>query len=414
MSGSVAYTREDFLRLDAEDQLAAYRDRFDLPANTIYLDGNSLGAMPAHVPERFERILKKEWAHGLIRSWNDADWYPAPQRAGAKIAKLIDAKNNEVIVADSTSINLFKVLVAALRINKDRKVILGERGNFPTDVYIASGVAELTGSEVRCVDPEEVLDALNEDVAVLSLTHVNYKSGRRYDMAKITKRAHEVGALVVWDLCHSVGAMPVELNAAQVDFAVGCTYKYLNGGPGSPAFVFVAERHFANVDQPLTGWHGHAKPFDFDHDYRPHPTIDRMLVGTAPQLGILGLEASLEVFDNIDMNLVRAKSKALGDLFVALFDQHLQGLGVELRSPREGEERGSQISLSHEQAYAVMQAMIDRGIIGDFRAPDILRFGFAPLYIRYVDIWDCIVSLREILEQRIWDRPEFLARKSVT
>jgi kynureninase len=414
MSNSECYTREDFLRLDAEDQLAAYRDRFDLPADTIYLDGNSLGAMPAHVPQRFERILKHEWAHGLIRSWNDADWYPAPQRAGGKIAKLIGAADNEVIVADSTSINLFKVLVAALRMQPGRKVILGERGNFPTDVYIASGVAELTSSELRCVDPEQVLDALNEDVAIVSLTHVNYKSGRRYDMAKITERAHAVGALVVWDLCHSVGAMPVYLNQVKADFAVGCTYKYLNGGPGSPAFVFVAERHFASVQQPLTGWHGHAKPFDFDHDYRPHPSIDRMLIGTAPQLGILGLEASLEVFDGIDMDLVREKSKALGDLFIALFDQQLSAFDVQLCSPRSGEERGSQVSLSHPQAYAVMQALIAQGIVGDFRAPSTLRFGFAALYIRYVDIWDSVQVLREILQQGSWNRPEFIARKSVT
>lgn len=414
MSSSIPHTREDFERLDRVDELSALRARFDLPENEIYLDGNSLGAMPAHVPARIEKVMKQEWAHGLIRSWNDADWYPAPQRTGGKIAALIGAHAHEVIVADSTSINLFKVLVAATRMQPTRKVILAERGNFPTDVYIADGVAELTGCELRCVEPDEVLDALGEDVAILSLTHVNFISGRRYDMAAITARAHALGVLVVWDLCHSAGAMPIELNLAGADFAVGCGYKYLNGGPGAPAFVFVAERHIPNVRQPLTGWHGHAKPFDFSHDYVPHPSIDRMLTGTAPQLGVLALEAALEVFEGADMQMLRDKSVALCNLFIALCDQQLQGLGVELRTPRDAEQRGSQVSLAHANAYPVMQALIARGIVGDFRAPDILRFGFAPLYVRYVDVWDSVVALREILEQKEWDRPEFLARKSVT
>lgn len=414
MSSSIPHTREDLEGLDRADPLSGLRARFDLPENEIYLDGNSLGAMPAHVPARIEKTLKQEWAHGLIRSWNDADWYPAPQRTGGKIAALIGAQAHEVIVADSTSINLFKVLVAATRMQPTRKVILAERGNFPTDVYIANGVAELTGCELRCVEPDEVLDALGEDVAILSLTHVNFKSGRRYDMAAITARAHALGVLVVWDLCHSAGAMPIELNLAGADFAVGCGYKYLNGGPGAPAFVFVAERHIPNVRQPLTGWHGHAKPFDFSHDYVPHPSIDRMLTGTAPQLGVLALEAALEVFEGVDMQRLRDKSVALCNLFIALCDQHLQGLGVELRTPRDAEQRGSQVSLAHANAYPVMQALIARGIVGDFRAPDILRFGFAPLYIRYVDVWDSVVALREILEQEEWNRPEFLARKSVT
>ncbi|MBB2494430.1 kynureninase [Aquipseudomonas ullengensis] len=414
MTLSVPLTREHFERLDRDDPLSACRARFDLPEGEIYLDGNSLGAMPAHVPARIEKVLKEEWAHGLIRSWNDADWYPAPQRTGAKIAKLIGAQAHEVIVADSTSINLFKVLVAATRMQPGRKVILAEKGNFPTDVYIAAGVAELTGCELRCVEPDEVLDALNDSVAILSLTQVNFKSGRRYDMAAITARAHEVGALVVWDLCHSAGAMPIELNGANADFAVGCGYKYLNGGPGAPAFVFVAERHIAHVRQPLTGWHGHAKPFDFTHEYAPHPTIDRMLVGTAPQLGVLALEAALEVFEGVDMQVLRKKSVALCDLFIQLCDEQLLGLGVELRTPRDAEQRGSQVSLAHAEAYPVMQALIARGVVGDFRAPDILRFGFTPLYTRYVDVWDSVEALREILHSAEWNRPEFIARKSVT
>lgn len=407
-------TRDACAALDAADTLAHCRTRFNLPADTIYLDGNSLGAMPAHVPARMKQALEQEWAHGLIRSWNDADWYPAPQRTGDKIAKLIGAGQGEVIVADSTSVNLFKVLVAATRMQPGRRVILAERTNFPTDVYIASSVAEMTGCELRCVDPDDVLGAIDETVAIVSLTHVNYKTGKRYDMEAVTRRAHQVGALIVWDLCHTAGAMPVHLNACGADFAVGCGYKYLNGGPGAPAFVFVASRHQAAVRQPLTGWHGHAKPFEFTHDYAPHPDIDRMLTGTAPQLGLIALESALEAFDGVDLDTLRAKSVALGNLFITLADQELAGLGCGLASPRDADERGSQVSLTHEAGYAIMQALIARNVIGDFREPDILRFGFAPLYVRYVDIWDTIAALKDIIATGAWNAPEFLARKSVT
>ncbi|WP_175997331.1 kynureninase [Burkholderia stabilis] len=407
-------TREHCAALDAADPLAHCRARFDLPADTIYLDGNSLGAMPANVPARMQRALEHEWAHGLIRSWNDADWYPAPQRTGDKIAALIGAGKGEVIVADSTSVNLFKVLVAATRMRPGRRVILAERTNFPTDVYIAASVAELTGCELRCVDPDEIVAAIDEDVAVVSLTHVNYKSGKRYDMAAVTRQAHEAGALSVWDLCHSAGAMPIGLNACDADFAVGCGYKYLNGGPGAPAYVFVASRHLADVRQPLTGWHGHAKPFDFTHDYAPHPAIDRMLTGTAPQLGVIALEAALDAFDGVDLGALRDKSVALGDLFIALVDQELDGLGFTLASPRDAAQRGSQVSLAHAQGYAIVQALIARNMIGDFRAPDILRFGFAPLYVRYVDVWDTIAALKDVITTGAWNTDAFLARKSVT
>ncbi|WP_241303307.1 kynureninase [Burkholderia stabilis] len=407
-------TREHCAALDAADPLAHCRARFDLPADTIYLDGNSLGAMPANVPARMQRALEHEWAHGLIRSWNDADWYPAPQRTGDKIAALIGAGKGEVIVADSTSVNLFKVLVAATRMRPGRRVILAERTNFPTDVYIAASVAELTGCELRCVDPDEIVAAIDEDVVVVSLTHVNYKSGKRYDMAAVTRQAHEAGALSVWDLCHSAGAMPIGLNACDADFAVGCGYKYLNGGPGAPAYVFVASRHLADVRQPLTGWHGHAKPFDFTHDYAPHPAIDRMLTGTAPQLGVIALEAALDAFDGVDLGVLRDKSVALGDLFIALVDQELDGLGFTLASPRDAAQRGSQVSLAHAQGYAIVQALIARNMIGDFRAPDILRFGFAPLYVRYVDVWDTIAALKDVVATGAWNTDAFLARKSVT
>lgn len=406
--------REDCAALDAADKLAGCRARFALPADTIYLDGNSLGAMPANVPARMKVAIEQEWAQGLIRSWNDADWYPAPQRTGDRIARLIGAGPGEVIVADSTSVNLFKVLVAGTRMRPGRGVILAERTNFPTDVYIAESVAEMTGCELRCVDPEAVMSAIDENVAIVSLTHVNYKTGKRYDMEAVTRRAHEVGALVVWDLCHTAGAMPVYLNQCEADFAVGCGYKYLNGGPGAPAFVFVATRHLAQVRQPLSGWHGHAQPFAFTHEYAPHAGIDRMLTGTAPQLGLISLESALDAFDGVDMEALRDKSVSLGDVFIALAEQELAGLGFTLATPRDAAQRGSQVSLRHAEGYAIMQALIARNIIGDFRAPDILRFGFAALYVRHVDIWDTIAALKDIVTSGAWNTDAFRTRKSVT
>ncbi|WP_077035773.1 kynureninase [Pelomonas sp. KK5] len=409
-----AITRADCQRLDEADTLAPCRERFALPAGVIYLDGNSLGAMPAAVPARMQRAIEQEWAVGLIRSWNDADWYPAPQRVGGQLARLVGAQPHEVIVADSTSVNLFKLLVAALRMRPGRTVILGEDGNFPTDAYIAGGVAELTGTRFQPVAADDVMAALDENVAVLTLTHVNYKSGQRYDMAAVTRRAHEVGALVIWDLAHTAGAMPCELNACEADFAVGCGYKYLNGGPGAPSFAFVAERHQAALRQPLTGWHGHARPFEFGQQYEPAPGVDRLLVGTAPQLGLISLEAALTAFDGVDMNALRAKSVALTELFIALADQELAGFGFGLATTRDADQRGSQVSLTHEQGYAIVQALIARGVIGDFRAPDILRFGFAALYLSHADVWDAVAALKDVMQHRVWARPEFMARKAVT
>ncbi len=407
-------TREQCAALDAADPLAHCRARFVLPADTIYLDGNSLGAMPANVPGRISEMLEQEWAHGLIRSWNDAQWYSAAQRAGKRIATLIGAEQDEVIVADSTSVNLFKVLVAATRMRPDRRVILGERANFPTDMYIGSSVAEMTDCELRCVDPDAVIASIDDNVAVVSLTHVNYRTGARYDMEAVTRRAHEAGALIVWDLCHSAGAMPVHLNRCDVDFAVGCGYKYLNGGPGAPAFVFVASRHLAAVRQPLTGWFGHAEPFDFAEGFVPHAGIARMLTGTPPQLGVIALECALEAFEGVDLDALRKKSVGLADLFIDLSDERLAGLGCVLVSPSDAEQRGSQVSLAHEDGYAIMQALIARNVIGDFRAPDILRFGFAPLYVRFVDVWDAAAAVEDVIATRAWDAPEFRARKSVT
>lgn len=413
MATSRPITRADAESLDAEDALAHCRDGFQLPPGVIYLDGNSLGALPKAVVPRMARAIEHEWGVGLIRSWNDADWYPAPQRVGNRIAPLIGAVDGEVICADSTGVNLFKVLVAALRMRPGRKRIVGERGNFPTDVYIASGVAELMDAQFAAVEPDQVLGAIDRDTAIVSLTHVNYKTGRVYDMAGITRRAHEMGALVVWDLCHTAGAMPCDLNGSHADFAVGCGYKYLNGGPGAPAFVFVARRHQAGLRQPITGWHGHARPFEFTHGYEPGAGIDRMLVGTASQLGLIALEAALEAFDGIELGALRRKSEGLTGLFIRLADQELTGFG--LASPRDAAQRGSQVSLTtHDDGYAIMQALIARGVIGDYRAPDILRFGFAPLYIRFVDVWDAVATLKDVMATGAWNTPEFRQRKAVT
>jgi len=410
-------TREDTIKMDGADPIAHLRERFELPEGDIYLDGNSLGALPLGVMERLEVAVKKEWGQGLIRSWNDADWYPAPQRAGAAIARILGADDDEVIVCDSISVNLFKLLVGALRMRKDRKIIVSEIGNFPTDVYINQEVADLMGCELRCVISEEVeaaISAAGDNLAIVQLTHVHYKTGRIYDMQGITKKVQDLGGLVIWDLAHSAGCLPVQLNDCNADFAVGCGYKYLNGGPGAPAFVFVARRHFEAMDQPLRGWHGHAEPFAFTQEYKPHPTIDQMLTGTASQLATLALETALKVFEDVDMNLLRQKNMALGDLFIALVEQELGGMNFELASPKEAEHRGSQVSLIHEEGYAIMQAVIARGIIGDFRAPDILRFGFASPYVRYIDIWDSIAHLRDVMEMREWDQPKFKERRAVT
>ena len=410
-------TRESCAARDHRDPLAARRAAFTLPEGVIYLDGNSLGALVASVPARMQRAVEDEWGRGLIRSWNDAGWYPAPLRVGAKIAALIGAQPGEVVACDSTSVNLFKVLVAALRMRPRRRVILGELGNFPTDMYVAQGVAELMGAELQCVahdDVERTIDALGERLAVVTLTEVNYKTGRLHDMRAITAAAHRAGALTAWDLAHSAGTLPVRLNDCKADFAVGCGYKYLNGGPGAPAYVFVAQRHLAHVQQPIAGWHGHAKPFAFTQGWQAHGGIDRMLVGTASQLAMIALEEALTVFDGVDLMELRRKGSELGDLFIALIDQELADHGFGIASPREAARRGSQVALEHEHGYAIVQALIARGVIGDFRAPDILRFGFAGLYVRHVDVWDAVAQLADVMRTHAWDRPEFVERKAVT
>jgi kynureninase len=422
-------TREDCVARDAADPLAAHRNAFALPDGVIYLDGNSLGPLPRATPARLREVVDREWGEGLVRSWNTAGWIDAPRRIGARIARLVGASANELICADSTSVNLFKVLAAALALQtarpqvstNERRVILSERGNFPTDLYIAQGLADLLGGRhaLKLVEFDEVAAAIDERVAVLMLTHVNYRTGAMHDMAALTRRAHDAGALVIWDLAHSAGAVPVDLNAAGADFAVGCGYKYLNGGPGAPAFVFVAERHLATLAdrtfaQPLSGWIGHRAPFDFVSDYAPARGIDRFAVGTPSILALAALHCGVDTVLAAGIDALRAKSVALTELFIALVEQRCAGLGLALATPRDPQRRGSQVSFAHEHAWPVMQALVARGVIGDFRAPDILRFGFAPLYVRFVDVWDAVEALREVLANRAWDRPEFRRRKTVT
>ena len=408
--------RETCLSFDRQDPLASVRDEFAIPAGVIYLDGNSLGALPRQTLPRLTQVIAEEWGSGLIRSWNAAHWIEAPARIGDKIARLIGAGAGEVIVADSTSVNVFKLLAGALRIQPGRHFILTEASNFPTDVYIAQGLIDLLGGNhaLRVVERTEIERSLDGSVAVLMLTHVDYATGAIHDMRRITAAAQKFGALMLWDLSHSAGAVPVNLNASQVDLAVGCGYKYLNGGPGAPAYVFVAKGLQDALQSPLSGWMGHAEPFAFEPDYRPAAGIKRQLAGSPPILSMLALEVAIDLWLRIDQKAARSKSMALGDLFIQRVDETCRDLGVEVVSPREAERRGSQVSLRHKEAYRVMRALIDRGVIGDFRTPDLLRFGFAPLYTRYVDMFDAVRVLREVLASRAWDRPEYANRLLVT
>jgi kynureninase len=408
------WTRKDCLALDRSDPIAHVRERFVLPDEVIYLDGNSLGALPKTVAVRVAEAIEHEWARGLIRSWNDAGWYRAPQRVGAKIAKLIGAADDEVIVTDSTSVDLFKVLTAALRMRPGRTKILGVVGDFPTDSYIANGVAAFTDARFVRLSAETLVNEIDEDVAVVVLTHVNYRSGFVHDMRALNEAAHAKGALIVWDLSHSAGVLPVGIDAAGADFAVGCGYKYLNGGPGAPAYVFVAKRHQQTFAHPLTGWLGHADPFAFAADFEPAQGMDKLLTGTPPILSLLALDAALDAFDGVDMAQAYAKVQSLTGLFITLADGRLMRHGFTLVSPRDKAQRGAQVALAHPEGYAIMQALIARGLIGDFRAPDIVRFGFAPLYTRHVDVYDAAALIDDVMTTRAWDTADFKARKAVT
>lgn len=408
-------TRESLLQLDRQDPLAAMREQFVLPADTIYLDGNSLGAMPGAAAERLRRTLDHDWSQALVRSWNSAGWVDLPQRVGDKIGRLIGARAGETLACDSTSINLFKLLSLAVKLRPDRKVILSDRENFPTDLYMAQGLSALLGGglELRAVCPDEVQAAIDERVAVVSLSHVNYRNGALYDMATITRRAHAAGALMLWDLAHSAGALPVHLADCDVDLAVGCGYKYFNGGPGAPAFLYVAQRLQQQAASPLTGWFGHEKPFEFMPSYAPAAGIAKMQVGTPAILSMSSLDAALDVWASVDLRDVRAKSVRQCEVFVELVEQWMPG-AFEVASPRDAARRGSQVCLRHAEAWPIMQALIARGVIGDVRAPDILRFGFTPLYLSYAEVWDAASILREIVESGIWRQPQYQARAKVT
>jgi kynureninase len=425
--------RADCLESDLRDPLARHRQQFVLPDGVLYLDGNSLGALPRTTADAVTRVIEQEWGRQLIGAWNDAGWMDLPRRVGAKIAKLIGAQPHEVLCADSTSVNLFKVLATALRLQaerpqvsmRDRRVILSERSNFPTDLYIAQGLADWLGSryEIRLVEFGEIAAAIDDSVAVVMLTHVNYRTGAKHSLTPVTYRAQEVGALMIWDLAHSAGAVPVDLNGAHADFAVGCGYKYLNGGPGAPAYLYVADRHQKAIAdlpfaQPLSGWMGHRAPFDFASDYLPARDIDRYGVGTPSILALTALECGVDTVLAAGIEAIRAKSVQLTELFLRLTEERCAGLGLSLVTPRDASYRGSQVSLAHENAWPVMQALIARGVIGDYRenagGPGILRFGFAPLYLRFVDVWDTVEALRDILATGAWDKPEFRQRKRVT
>ncbi len=400
--------------LDAEDKLAFARARFDLPREVIYLDGNSLGALPANVASRVETSIRQEWGNGLIRSWNDAGWFDAPRRVGAKLAPLLGAAPHEVIIADTISINLYKVLVAAARMRPDRKTIVAERENFPSDNHIIDSVARLLGMRVRYVEANAMASAIDEDTALIELSHVSYRSAEVQDMGALTSAAHARGALTVWDLAHSSGAVALALDADKVDFAVGCGYKFLNGGPGAPAHVFVAERHLPFVDQPLTGWFSHRAPFAFGHDFERVEGIKSMLCSTPPMLSMIAFEAALEAFDGIGMADVQAKGRALGDFLIALFDARLAPLGFGLASPRDSRRRGCHVSMTHPESFRIMQALIARGIIGDFRAPDVMRFGFGPLYLRFADVHDAAAAIEDIVRSGAWKEFGAAAAGSVT
>jgi len=417
--------QQDCLAMDAQDPLRELRELFALPDGVIYLDGNSLGPLPRHTGERLARVVREEWGEGLIRSWNSAGWFALPQRVGDRIATLVGARAGEVVATDSTSINLFKVLSAALSIAQEdapaRRTVLSERSNFPTDLYIAEALCRERGFTLRLVDAADLAAVLDADTAVLMLTHVNYRTGAMHDMAAVTQAAHAAGALAVWDLAHSAGAVEVDLHAAGADFAVGCGYKYLNGGPGAPAFAWVHPRHVDRCWQPLAGWWGHAEPFAFTPGYRPAAGSARYLCGTQPVLSLVALDCGLDTVLAAQplggMPALRRKSLALTDLFIALVEERCAGHGLGLATPREHEQRGSQVCLTRDEgAYAIVQALIARGVVGDFRAgpPDILRFGCAPLYLRFADVWNAVDQLRTVLESGEWRRAEFNRKQAVT
>jgi kynureninase len=406
-------TRDEAKKLDAADPLAFARERFVLPDGTIYLDGNSLGALPkATSPQLFDTV-ERQWGEDLIASWNKHGWIDAPMRVAAKLTPVVGARPSELLVADSTSVCLFKLLAAAVRARPGRRTILVQEGNFPTDTYVAEGLADMHGLQLRRADPGDIATAIDADTAVVSLSHVDYRSGARVDMVAVNAAAGAAGALVVWDLCHSAGALEVDLNGSGCELAVGCGYKYLNGGPGAPAFLYVAEALQDELQPPLQGWMGHAEPFAFEDSYRPTSGIARFLTGTPSILALTALDAGLDAFADIRMADVEAKARSLLKLFIAEVEARC-GDEVRLFGPRDLAARGSHVCFTHPEGYAVMQALIARGIVGDFRAPDLMRFGFTPLYTSFEDAWRAADALADILAIREWDQPRFRERRKVT
>jgi len=406
-------TRAEAEKLDLADTLALARTRFHIPEGIIYLDGNSLGALPVGTADAVAQTAERQWGEDLIASWNKHRWIDWPTRIAAKLAPIVGAEANELLIADSTSVSLFKLLAAAVRARAGRKTILTQRGNFPTDLYVSQGLGDMLGLHVNAVGSQDVLSAIDTDTAVVSLTHVDYRSAAVHDMPAINEAAHAAGALTLWDLSHSAGAIELDLTASGCDLAVGCGYKYLNGGPGAPAFIYVAERLQGDLHNPLQGWMGHAEPFAFVDDYTPVRGISRFQTGTPPILALAALDAGLSTFDGIAMSDVAAKSRSLSQLFIAEVESRC-GEQVRLASPRDPHARGSHVVFAHPQGYAVIQALIARGVIGDFRAPDLMRFGFAPLYNSHVEVVRAAEVLADILAIREWDQPRFHERARVT
>ncbi|QPG07173.1 kynureninase [Salinimonas marina] len=407
----------DLTQRDEQDPLASKRMQFELPQDTIYLDGNSLGALPKASAKRVQEVVSQQWGNDLISSWNKHQWIELPLETAEKIAPLIGAAKDQVIVCDSISVNLFKLLTAALAMQTGRNIVVSEQGNFPTDLYMVQGIEALLG-EQRCtlnsVATADIESALTEEVAVLMLTHVNFKTGRIHDMQRLTRLAQDKGILVLWDLAHSAGALPVELDKCNADFAVGCGYKYLNGGPGAPAFLYAASRHHDAIRQPLSGWMGHTSPFAFDEAYQPAPGIKQFLTGTPSVIAMAVLDAALEVFTDIDMYQLREKSVALTDSFLTLKEQQAALDELQLISPVDTSVRGSQLSFTHQNAYAICQALIDHGVVPDFRAPDIIRFGFTPLYLRYQDMHTAIEILVKVMSEKLYLQQQYQVKAAVT
>lgn len=408
--------------MDAADELAYLREAFLLPADKLNFDGNSLGSLPRQTPERLMACTKQEWGDDLIASWGKNGWFEAPRKVGDKLAKLLGADAGEVLIADSVSVNIFKALTAAFSLRPDRKIMLSESGNFPTDLYLMEGLANFSqllagagqGLVNKVVEPKAILSQLTEAVAVLLLTHIHYKTAEIKEMAAITAAAHEKGILVIWDLSHSVGSVPLQLNEAAADFAVGCGYKFLNGGPGAPAFIYVAKRHQAAAMPVLSGWMGHQDPFAFTDDYQPAPGIERFRCGTPGILGLTALESGIDLFLSTDIGLLRQKAIRLSRLFIELMQELCDLYGFQLVSPEEDSKRGGHVSYFHSQGHAIYQAVKQRGILSDYRTPGILRFGITPMYLRFVDIYQVVASLKAVMEKREWDVPAYQIRAAIT